>query len=51
MKVVDLAALMGMKAEEVKEMLKSRDMIELNLTEKVSRRVTEPDDMKILSMR
>ena len=47
MKIEDLADLLGKKRWEVEEMLKTSDVIELNLNERKSRQVKEEDDLRI----
>ena len=48
MKIEDLAELLGKTRIEVEEMLKKQDIIELNLSERKSRR-NEDDKLKIFS--
>ena len=48
MKIEDLAKLLGKNRWEVEEMLRTSDVIELNLSERKSRfRKTEDDDLRI----
>lgn len=47
MKIEDLAELLGKTKWEVEEMLKSRDVIELNLSERKSRNNKEDDNLRI----
>ena len=47
LKIEDLADLLGKTRGEVEEMLKQRDVIELNLSERKSRREENGDDLKI----
>ena len=49
MKVVDIAKLLNIEIEQVKEMLNRQDIIQLNLTEK--NRKSQPDDMKIMDIK
>ena len=47
MKIEDLAELLGKKRQEVEEMLKTSDVIELNLNERKPRHVKEDDELRI----
>jgi len=47
MRVKDLAELMGKSTFEVEQMLKSSDVIDLNLSERNSKRYREDDSFKI----
>ncbi|MBI3026657.1 hypothetical protein HYY70_00955 [Candidatus Woesearchaeota archaeon] len=47
MKIEDLAELMGKTRWEIEEILKTQDVIELNLSEKRSRHVEEDDELGI----
>ena len=47
MKIEDLAELLGKKKWEVEEMLKTSDVIELNLNERKQRHIKEDDDLRI----
>ena len=47
MKIEDLAELLGKKRWEIEEMLKSSDVIELNLSERKSRHGKEEDNLRI----
>lgn len=48
MKIEDLALLLGKTRQEVEEMLKENDVIELNLTEKNNRKIRESGEIKIV---
>lgn len=47
LKLDELARLMGKSRMQVEEMLKSNDVIELNLNERKQRNNEEEDDLKI----
>lgn len=47
LKIDDLARLMGKTRSEIEDILKSNDVIELNLNERKQRHVEEQDDLKI----
>ncbi|MCH7974134.1 MAG: hypothetical protein IH949_09660 [Bacteroidetes bacterium] len=48
MKIEDIALLMGKTRQEMEEMLKQNDIIELNLTEKNNRKIRESGEIKIV---
>ena len=47
LKIEDLADLLGKKRWEIEEMLKTSDLIELNLSERKPRHGREDDELKI----
>ena len=47
MKIGDLAELLGKKRGEVEEMLRTSDVIELNLNERKGRHQKEDDELRI----
>ena len=47
MRIGDLAELLGKKKWEVEEMLKTNDVIELNLNERKGRHQKEDDELRI----
>ena len=47
-RIEDLAELMGKTKAQVEDMLRSSDVIELNLSERSGRRKSDEDDFRIL---